>query len=230
MPSKDNATTTEVESTMVSSNADRINTTTKLNDAKVTTANLTTTATTSDTHVLKNDSNITTATNNVNDVKQINVTTTKDANNINFDTIMNNATSLNNTTDTTNDANVDLKKKNTTTETNDDTGLKITTDTTNDANNLKFLSTPNDWDKIANNILGSFQVDFTANHLQVYLTGKITAEDVDYKLRRGQLIVRFYMASAEVGKTISGRDVELNRGTYTKEQWKQMISSRFIEK
>ncbi len=214
---------------MVSSNADRINTTAKLNDAKVTTANHTTTTTTSDTHVLKNDLNITTATNDMNDVKQINITTTKDANNINIDTTMNNATSLNITTDTTNDANVDLKKKNTTTETNDDTGLKITTDTTNDTNNLKFLSTPNDWDKITNNILGSFQVDFTANHLQVYFTGKITAEDFDYKLRRGQLIVRFYMASAEVGKTISGKDVELNRGTYTKEQWKQMISSRFIE-
>jgi hypothetical protein len=197
---------------------------------------------------LKNDLNITTATNDVNDVKQINVTTTKDANNINIDTTTNDATNLNTITDTANDVNDDLKKKKNTTAandatnlkitlvttndvnnhlkkkknttaTNDATNLKITIDTTNDVNKLKFLSNPNGWGKITSDILGSFQVDFTANHLQVYFTGKITADDVDYKLRRDQLMVRFYMAfymaSAEVGETIH-KGVELNSGTYTK--------------
>ncbi len=59
--------------------------------------------------------------------------------------------------------------------------------------------------------------------------GKITSEDDNYKLKRDQLINRFYMALAKVAETFHGKGVELNSGTYTEEEWKQMITSRFIE-
>jgi hypothetical protein len=63
--------------------------------------------------------------------------------------------------------------------------------------------------------------------MQVLFMGKITSEEENYKLRDQH---RFYTALAEVGETIRGKGVELNSGAYTEKEWRQMISSRFIEK
>ncbi len=103
----------------------------------------------------------------------------------------------------------------------------IATTTTNNLKDADELSTDstnpdlndvNDWDKIMNDVLGSFQVKFTENNLQVLFMGETTSQDIDYKLRREEVLARFYTALAEVDDTIHSKGWNLDSSTLTEEE------------
>jgi hypothetical protein len=162
---------------------------------------ITTTTNSQDTNMkLANETKLTTTT--TTDSKDTNM---KDANKIKLTT---NTTNSKDTKDVkvansfVRDANDLNKAAITTTDLKQANDLLLITSTTNDlrtANNLKdanildktatAVKDASDWERIMNDILGSFEAKSTEKNLQVLFAGKVMPQDVNYKLRREQVIL-----------------------------------------